>query len=60
MIHTSQGIDAVFSFLHRGTSLEFMHAMDPVARKILSCFATGLGFPADFFEKVGCFAVVAC
>lgn len=43
--------------MHRGavccreTSLEFMRAMHPVAQRVLSCFASGLGLPADYFQE---------
>ncbi len=28
-----------------------MTAMQPVAKRILSCFATALGYPANFFDE---------
>ena len=31
-----------------------MNAMQPVSQRILSCFATGLGLPDDYFEEVRC------
>ncbi|KAK9800222.1 hypothetical protein WJX73_000265 [Symbiochloris irregularis] len=37
---------------YRATTVAFMQAMHPVAQRILSCFATGLGFSPDFFEKM--------
>ena len=36
----------------RETSLDFMRAMHPVAQRVLSCFATGLGLPADYFQQM--------
>ena len=31
----------------------FHVAMDTLAKRIISCFATGLGHPADYFDKAG-------
>ena len=36
----------------RETSLRFMESMHPVAMRILGCFATGLGLPANYFMQV--------
>ena len=41
-----------FTFLDRESALNFMEAMQPVAKRILSCFATALGYPANFFDEV--------
>ena len=44
----------------RETSLSFMQTMHPVAMRILSCFATGLGLPADYFVKVRRWGALWC
>ena len=35
-----------------------MQALHPLAAKLLSCFATGIGYPADFFDKVGSYCIL--
>ncbi len=38
---------------YEGTATQFSAACLQLAQLLLSAFATGLGFPSDFFAKVG-------
>ena len=40
--------------LCRDAVVRFLHANHPVAQKILSCFAVGLGYDPDHFARVRC------
>ena len=40
--------------MRREFTIKFMETLHPVAERIMSCFAVGLGFPEDFFTEVRC------